>query len=146
MYVAAFLQDCGQKVVCCTPDDDVYRAAAQLMTYKIGAMSVCDKQNALVGVVSEGDIVKAVATLGGDFSRTRISEIMTAEVITCDGKTSMHVAILEMMKHHIDHLVVVDGGKPIGMLSISEALKSELDDKALEAFFLQYFRREDVLA
>lgn len=146
MYVESFLRNVGQKMVCCTPDDDVYRAAAQLTTNKIGAMPVCDEQNELVGVVSEKDIVKAIATLGGDISRTRIGDIMSAEVVTCDSTTSMHIAMLEMRRHHIRYLVVVDGVKPTGMLSISDALKSEVDDKALEVYFRQYFRRGDVFA
>jgi len=97
------------------PDDTLASAAAKMWEQQTGSLLVLDDQG-LVGIITERDILKAVAG-GTDLGSTRISEVMTKDLITVDPGTSLREAAGIMTEKWIRHLPVLQGGKLVGIVS-----------------------------
>jgi predicted transcriptional regulator len=95
--------------------------AAQKMVYKrVGALAVL-RQRSLVGVITEADLVCAMAE-GSSATTTVVEEYMTADPITVAVADDAGLAARRMVEHGIGHLPVVDAGSPIGMVSRGDLL------------------------
>ena len=81
------ISDKGRRVVTTTPETLVPAAAQQLREYKIGLLVMCDGKGEVVGVLSERDLVGAVADGGGQISNMKV--LMTRDPITCDMDDSL---------------------------------------------------------
>jgi CBS domain-containing protein len=99
------------------------REAARLMTDKgVGAALVIDEAAPGPGIISERDILNSVGR-GEDPDAERVSEHMPATVITASPDWSLERAAAEMAKRRIRHLVIVDGGHPVGVLSMRDIMR-----------------------
>jgi CBS domain-containing protein len=108
--------------------DELLVAAAQRMAERrVGAALVLDGER-LTGILTERDVLKAVAA--GNVERALVSGWMTHAPETIEpGDTTEHAAVL-MIHGGFRHLPVVDGGRPVGMLSIRDLVRITLDDSA----------------
>jgi mannose-6-phosphate isomerase-like protein (cupin superfamily) len=91
-----------------------------MAAHDVGA-AVVEEQNGMVGIVSERDILRAVAG-GRDLDVTRVDEVMTRDVVTVGPDWEVYEATAEMADHHIRHLVVRNGGDVLGILSVRDVL------------------------
>lgn len=96
-------------------DDTLTEAARKMWQQQTGSLLVVDGDD-LVGIVTERDVLKAVAT-GTRLDDVRISEVMTKDVITVGAGTSLREAARIMAEKWIRHLPVVDSGKLVGIIS-----------------------------
>jgi CBS domain-containing protein len=96
-------------------DDTLAEAARKMWKQQTGSLLVVDGED-LVGIVTERDVLKAVAT-GVPLEETRISEVMTKDLVTVGPGTSLREAAKVMADKWIRHLPVLDGGKLVGILS-----------------------------
>ncbi|MGO4869602.1 MAG: CBS domain-containing protein [Roseiarcus sp.] len=128
MRVGDFLKANRQQPVTCTPEESVEAVAARLSAHNIGAMPVCGAGGALVGVISERDLVRAFAKDSARLREKRVRDLMSREVITCAPQDSTAVAEKLMNEHRVRHLPVVDGAKLVGMLSIRDAIVARLHE------------------
>lgn len=122
MQVGAFLRSCNQSLAVCRADETIGVIAERLSSKNIGAMPVCDDTNALIGVISERDIVRAFAKDAVTLRDRRVRDLMTSKVVSCDPKTSMTEAERTMNDARVRHLPVVEDGKAVGMLSIRDLM------------------------
>jgi CBS domain-containing protein len=97
------------------PDDTLDEAASKMWKQQTGSLLVMDGED-LVGILTERDVLKAVAT-GVDATETRVSEVMTKDLITVGPQTSLREAAKVMADRWIRHLPVMDGGKVVGVVS-----------------------------
>ncbi len=101
------------------PERTVLEAARKMAENNVGLLVVCDPDNWLRGVVSERDIIRAVAA-GKDFA-TKVATVSTATVATVGWSSEVAEAAKVMNKHKIRHVVVVDdASKPIGVISMRD--------------------------
>ena len=96
-------------------DDTLAEAARKMWKQQTGSLLVVDGED-LVGIVTERDILKAAAT-GTSLTDTRISEVMSKDLVTVGPGTSLREAARVMAERWIRHLPVLDGGKLVGVLS-----------------------------
>jgi CBS domain-containing protein len=99
------------------------REAARRMTERsVGAAVVIDEQAPGPGIVSERDILNSLGR-GDDPDAERVGEHMSDSVISAAPGWSLERAAVEMARRHIRHLVVVDGGELIGILSMRDIVR-----------------------
>ena len=103
-------------------------AVEKLTEYNIGAIPIINEANELTGILSERDIVKALAKRPfGKLYESSIKELMTSPVISCD-KSILSDSLMELMtKNKIRHVPVLEKKKPIGIVSIGDVVKRLLE-------------------
>jgi len=97
------------------PDDTLAAAARKMWEQQTGSLLVIDGED-LVGIVTERDVLKAVAT-GLAVDDTRISQVMSKDLVTVGPGTSLREGAKIMAERWIRHLPVLDNGKLVGVIS-----------------------------
>lgn len=139
MLVKSILKGKGSDVVDIAPELTVLAATAVLCDHRIGAVLVRDAAKAIVGVLSERDIVRALANTGPEILKKKVSDLMTRQVVTClPGDTVDHVMGL-MTDKRIRHVPVLEGGKLLGIVSIGDVVKHKIAEAEMEAQALKKY-------
>ena len=133
MAVAQILARKGRSVVTVAPGRTLQEIAGILAEKKIGAVVVVDAKGAIAGIVSERDVVSAVARHGAAGLKKAASDVMTAKVRTCAPNDTEAELMGLMTTHRIRHLPVVEGGKLAGMVSIGDVVKLRIESIEREA-------------
>ena len=107
--------------------------AQTLAAKKIGAVVIVDTQGRIGGIVSERDIVRALATGGSDALDKPVREFMTASVRTCAPRDTEAELMSLMTEHRVRHLPVLENGKLGGMISIGDVVKNRMEAIEREA-------------
>ncbi len=141
MRIGEFLQRSRQQVVTCGPNDTLDTVAKLLHKHRIGAMPVCDSGpgSHMVGIVSERDLVRAMATDARRLPSMRVRDLMTADVVTCPPEETMQAAQALMRTRGFRHLPIVEDQRLLGILSIRDTLASRLEESRIEIDTLRDF-------
>ena len=107
-------------LICIEPDATLREIAQRLTAEGVGALVVTEGDR-VTGIISERDLVRAVAT-GKDLDSTTASDVETRGVVTCTADTTVGAAADLMMEHYVRHLLVEDRNGPIGMISARDLL------------------------
>jgi Predicted signal-transduction protein containing cAMP-binding and CBS domains len=136
--VAEVLNRKGHTVASILPSETVETAARTLTEKRIGALVVRDRRGKLIGILSERDIVRAVALHGADALEHRVEELMTKEVKTCrPADTVKDLMQMMTLRRHRHVPVCDDAGELVGVMSIGDAVKARLDEQAHEVAVLK---------
>ena len=127
MLVEDILARKGTQVIAVTPACTVREMAKITATRNIGTTIVADADGAMLGIISERDLVRALGQLEGDCSELPVSELMTRSVITCTPETTINEALSLMGLHRIRHLPVIEADKVAGLISIRDLLEFRLE-------------------
>lgn len=114
------------------PSHTLREAAARMAEKGVGAALVGDDETPLPCIITERDILLSLGG-GGDPDRELVSDHMSDSVITASPDWSLERAASEMSKRGIRHLVVVDEGELVGMLSIRDIVRVWTSDGATSA-------------
>jgi CBS domain-containing protein len=126
MYVKTILDEKGRNVVTGGPQLTVKQAAVYLHENHIGAIVIVDRNDRIAGIVTERDIVAAVARNGAECLDKPISSIMWGNVYRC-GEDQPVDDLMEMMsKLRARHIPVEKEGRLIGIISIGDVVKSHI--------------------
>ena len=133
MLVSQILKDKGDLVFTASPQETVGAAAALLHTRRVGAMVVLDSDEAIVGMLSERDIVRVIAKEGAGALNRPIAACMSAEVIFAQPEESIDMLLERMTDRRIRHLPVVRDGRLVGIISIGDLVKYKINEAQAEA-------------
>jgi CBS domain-containing protein len=136
MNIASILARKGGKVVTCRPEHTIRQALALLAQHNIGALVVVGENAAPAGVLSERDIVREAAGDERLFGRT-VGEIMTRDVVVGVPEDDLRAVRHTMTERRIRHVPVVVDGRLVGIVSIGDVVKAELDQYLGEVDTLQ---------
>jgi len=126
--VRHLLESKGRGIWSITPDASVY-AALQLMADKeVGALLVLE-EGRLVGIISERDYARKVILRGKSSLDTPVREIMTSKVFSVRPEQTIEECMAVVTDKRIRHLPVLDGDTVIGVISIGDLVKAEIEDK-----------------
>ena len=138
MTVSRILALKGRDVTTITPHRSVADAIALLAARRIGAVIVGGDDGAVLGILSERDIVRALAA-GADALQHPVSRYMTAEVITCAPDMLIIDVMEEMTAGRFRHMPVMEGGRLAGIVSIGDVVKHRLDEMQHETQALREY-------
>ncbi len=127
MSLKTILAAKGDNIVCIEPTADLAAAAKLLSTHRIGALVVLDGDGRLVGILSERDIVRTMADTGSTVLQRPVAQVMTRNVSTCDVNDSITSVMDRMTKGKFRHMPVLDKDRLIGMVSIGDVLKWQIE-------------------
>jgi CBS domain-containing protein len=141
MRISDVLRQKGTAVATIAPDATVRQLLTTLREHNIGATVVTDG-DAVVGIVSERDIVRKLDERGAELLGARVSEIMTRDVLTCAPEDTVDSLAETMTERRIRHMPVLDHGRLAGIVSIGDVVKShirqlETDREQLESYIAQ---------
>jgi len=126
--VGQFLEQ-NKRTVWTLSSNNTVRQALQLMADKnIGAIVIKD-QDKLIGIFSERDYARKVVLKGKNSTDTKLSEVMSKEVITISSDMQIDACMQLMTDKRVRHLPVVDNGKSIGIISIGDVVRLMIDEQ-----------------
>jgi len=132
MYVRNVLQNKGHEIISVIPSNSLQEVAKTLRENKIGAVLVCEGEGRMCGVLSERDIIIAIAKHGGEILSGKVSDFMTEGVYTCSLDDDMKSVMEQMTRRRIRHLPVVEEGKVVGLISIGDVVKHRMAETEAE--------------
>ncbi|MBU1346543.1 MAG: CBS domain-containing protein [Alphaproteobacteria bacterium] len=138
MLVAEILKSKGGDVFSVTPDITLADACRELDSRRVGALIVCDGDR-VVGVISERDVVKAVAADGAAGLKQPVSVYMTRDVIFAEPGETVAILMGRMTDRRIRHLPVLKDSRLSGVISIGDVVKCQIAEATQEAESLRTY-------
>jgi CBS domain-containing protein len=132
MILEQILREKGGQVYSVAESASLKEAAELLDSRKVGAMLILNEGGALIGVISERDIVRAVARGGPAALKQPVSDSMTRQVVTARPRETIEAAMDRMTDRRIRHLPVVEGGRLMGVISIGDLVKWRIAEATAE--------------
>ena len=136
MTIESILRRKGTDVTTIAPDASIKRAADWLSAKNIGAL-VVTSENAVLGLISEREIVHAFSRYGETAGSMPVKEIMQYGVTTVSPGESVNRVMKLMTHHRVRHMPVLRDGKLVGIVSIGDVIKQRLEDLELETNILR---------
>jgi CBS domain-containing protein len=133
MTVGSVLKNKDNNIVSVAPSASVLEIAKTISSRRIGAVLVLDGDGGVAGIVSERDVVKALAAHAGDVVTLRADQLMTRNVTTATSQTTVGEAMEIMDAGYFRHLPVVNGGRLEGIISIRDLVKYRIQQHEHEA-------------
>jgi len=137
MQISDLLGHKGSEVISILPSETLEAAAKKLTQHRIGALVVRDRLGRIAGMLSERDMVIALAQHGAGALTLPVSDAMTPEVVTCRPGDAVRDIMALITVKRIRHVPVVEGDRLLGLVSIGDVLRSRLDEKELELNMLR---------
>jgi CBS domain-containing protein len=140
MNVEHILARKGREVKTIRPDVSVAEALRRLRAEGIGSLVVSENGTNLAGILSDRDILNAIADHGIDVLGESVRSVMTEKVFTCSREDRVSALMALMTDRRIRHIPVVEkDGRLCGMISIGDVVKQRLDDIQGEADALREY-------
>jgi CBS domain-containing protein len=126
MKVKTILAAKGGGIICIEPTADLAAAAKVLSAHRIGVVVIRGAGDRLAGILSERDIVRAVAEHGAAALTFPVGQIMTREVATCSEDDTCASIMEHMTQRKFRHMPVVNKGEMVGLISIGDIVKQRV--------------------
>ena len=141
MFVSDILLQKGSAIFTVAPATSVADIAQQLSARRIGSVLVLDPDGSVAGIVSERDLVRALARHGAKAMDLEARQVMTRDVVTCDPDDSIDGVMQTMTEGRFRHVPVVRHGELLGLVSIGDVVKARLQEtqhetEALKAYIV----------
>ena len=128
MRVSDLLAVKGREVATISQESTVADALAVLREHGIGAIVVTSSVAPLSGILSERDVVRALAIHGAAALDMAVSDLMSTTVTTCAEETSVDELMALMTERRIRHVPVVVDAALVGLVSIGDVVKARVDE------------------
>jgi len=139
MKLAELIKGKQNDIVKIRPSSKIADAANTMTSNRIGALLVEDDAGAIVGILSERDIVRGMGPHGADLHDVEVSELMTKDLIHCSSQDTVNEAMAKMTDRRIRHLPVCDDDELVGFISIGDLVKCRILEVQGEAEALRQY-------
>ena len=116
----------GYEVFSIAPDATVLDALNMMAKHNVGALLVM-REGKMEGIISERDCVRKVEVMGKNVKDTKVSEIMTKDVITVEASHPLEECMELMIEKNFRHLPVCEGKELLGVISVRDVLKEVIE-------------------
>lgn len=132
MTVTGILNKKGSAVLTVLQTTPISEAIEKMHREKIGALVVSSDNRTLQGIVSERDVLAALATRGAALMNLKVEDIMTRRVQSCAPDDSLKQVMSVMTQRRFRHMPVMNDDGLCGMISIGDVVKQRLEEAELE--------------
>jgi CBS domain-containing protein len=139
MKVKAILGKKSTTVITITTEHSLLKASQLLAEHNIGAVVVVNKAGMPIGILSERDIVRQLAASSADALNYKVGDVMTEDLIIGFPEDDLSYVSSTMTDKRIRHLPIMDNQKLVGIVSIGDVVKVQLDHFANEAHMLRQY-------
>lgn len=120
------IKDCMcNKVYYCLPNSTVADCAKLMNENHIGCIPVCDEEKNLVGLVTDRDITLRCIASNKDCNTTKVSDIMTCNVYTCNSEDTVEAVEDKMSENKVRRIPILDKNKVVGIITLGDLSKNE---------------------
>jgi CBS domain-containing protein len=137
MTVKSILSDKGRDVTTIEPNATLEAAIAILAERRIGAVVVLGPDRRVIGILSERDIVRALAEQGAAVLTAPLSQVMTRRVSTCAEQDTVSSIMERMTAGKFRHVPVLEQDQLVGIVSIGDVVKHRLSEMERESAALR---------
>lgn len=138
MRVHEILKGKGDSVYQISPDATMAEAVDRLVKFNIGSLLVTDGES-IVGIITERDILKAIASEKNALGDLLVENFMTKELITGNSNDEVGEIMGMMTSHRVRHLPIIDDERLAGMISIGDVVKTQYELLAVENHYLRVY-------
>ena len=129
MNVRTILEGKGSSsVIGIEPERSIQQAIGRLVEHNIGSLVVVDQAGQPLGIITERDILRACTRGVDQLESTRVEEIMSVDLIVGEPDDSVDYVMGIMTRNRIRHLPIVGDGGLLGMVSIGDVVKIQLQE------------------
>jgi CBS domain-containing protein len=139
MNVAAILKGKGRAVATTRPEALMQIVVEKLAAKKIGAIVVVGANGVVAGIISERDIIRAIAERGPDALTLPVSEFMTRQVVSCGEGDTLDELMATMTASRFRHIPVIEDRSLVGIVSIGDVVKHHIAEVEMEASALRTY-------
>lgn len=139
MRIADILRDKGPAVATVTEGTTVTALLADLAAHNIGSMVVIGTGTAIVGIVSERDVLRKLHEYGPGLLSRPVADVMSAVVVTCGPEDRIDDLAALMTDNRVRHVPVLVDGRLVGIVSIGDVVKHRMEEMAAQHQQLQAY-------
>ena len=137
MTVKSILSNKGGDVISIEPTATLETAVRMLAEHRIGALLVLGPDRRVIGILSERDIVRALAEQGADVLKQPLAQVMTRKVVTCSQTETVGTIMERMTTGKFRHVPVVEQDQVVGVISVGDVVKHRLHEMEQETAALR---------
>ena len=126
----------GRSVITVKPNEPVQAAIQKLVDNDIGALPVCDDKGAILGIVSERDLLKECSQGSRMIGSTKVKDVMTKDVVIGIPEDELDYVLNIMTQKRIRHLPIMVGAKLEGIISIRDIVEEQLAESKAQVRYL----------
>ncbi|MEM7141851.1 MAG: CBS domain-containing protein [Actinomycetota bacterium] len=131
MLISEVLRKKGAAVATVPPATTIAAVVETLAQYGVGALVVSEDGRSVDGIISERDVVRALAEDGAATLERAAVDLMTAEVVTCSENATVEQLMAEMTARRFRHVPVVEDGRLVGIVSIGDVVNARVHNLEL---------------
>jgi CBS domain-containing protein len=139
MTVKAIVSRKGSDVLTIEPTATLAAAVNLLAEHRIGAVVITGPDRQVIGILSERDIVRALAQSGPSALDQQVGQVMTRKVMTCSEAETVSSLMERMTQGKFRHLPVVERGRLTAIVSIGDVVKYRLEEMEKESSALREY-------
>ncbi len=132
MNIAQLLKAKRRAVTTARPDAKLLDIVTSLASKRIGAIVIVGENGELAGIISERDVIHALAKSSETVLEDSVSKHMTREVVTCQESTTIDEMMELMTQGRFRHVPVIEDGALIGIISIGDVVKNHIAEVEME--------------
>ena len=136
MKIESILATKSSNVITVGPDQSLREAVNLLAEHNIGVLIVVDEPGRPIGIISERDIIREAARTKAALDQA-VSRVMTEDLITASPEDDLETVLQTMTARRFRHLPIMDQDRLIGVISIGDVVKAQLDKYQGEVDTLQ---------
>ncbi|CAN5706266.1 CBS domain-containing protein [soil metagenome] len=137
MRVRELLRQKSSEVITVKPEAPLRTATRLLMEHNVGGLPVVDERGAVVGFISERDVVWAVDSTTDAVAEMPVDRVMRKPAPTCDADASLQQVMGSMTRERQRHFVITESGRLLGVLSVGDLVKHRLQQLETETGVLR---------
>ncbi len=139
MNVAAILKGKGRAVATARLDTPLQTIVEKLTAKNIGSVVIVGANGTVAGIISERDVIRALAETGAACLQRPVSDFMTRQVVICSEADTLDQLMATMTAGRFRHIPVVEDGALVGIVSIGDVVKNHIAEVEMEASALRTY-------